>query len=288
MSVLAPTARVLFCEGKPQSLDAALLNRLVEGNATMPTIVPVGGKYGLKSFASGWRAGGKSPGNQIAFRDRDFDAEPGIEIQLIEEPNGGPTSSLKVYLTHRAAIETYLLDADLIHQYWDECHRLGHNWKHGPSDGRDAISQWMEDAAQSVVFYQASRWALASLKPGRRWPILETKWTGASGMLPDSLTENECWESARKLVEEFGTVAGSVSESRLREAFDRFKAQFQAPAFFASQQYMVWFHGKDLLKAMQRMKLNLFGLERSFLPWAVERLAWRAHLDLCQLSELLS
>jgi len=50
MSVISQ-GKLLFCEGKPDSLDYASLSRLV--NQTV-TVIPAEGKQGLKTFAKGW------------------------------------------------------------------------------------------------------------------------------------------------------------------------------------------------------------------------------------------
>ena len=57
MSVTGPKVRVLFCEGNSESYDSAILNRLLEGKPPGTLIVPVGGKYGLRSFMLGWSKG---------------------------------------------------------------------------------------------------------------------------------------------------------------------------------------------------------------------------------------
>ena len=123
-------AQHLFCEGKPKSLDALLLNSLLLGRADVQ-IVPVGGKYGMRAFIEGRLSDYETPPSFIGFRDRDFDKEPPEDISLIRERESGKP----IWLTHRACAESYLLDGALIHEYWHDS-SLGPSWRHGPSRGK--------------------------------------------------------------------------------------------------------------------------------------------------------
>jgi hypothetical protein len=74
VSVISLSTKLLFCEGKPDSLDYAILARLV-GNPNI--VIPAGGKYGLGAFIQGRLSSylNQKP-SYLAFRDRDFDAVP--------------------------------------------------------------------------------------------------------------------------------------------------------------------------------------------------------------------
>jgi hypothetical protein len=78
--VISSSTKLLFCEGKHDSLDYAILARLV-GNPNI--VIPAGGKYGLGAFIQGRLSSymGQKP-SYLAFRDRDFDAVPPSEIML--------------------------------------------------------------------------------------------------------------------------------------------------------------------------------------------------------------
>ncbi|GAA6618386.1 hypothetical protein NUACC26_041970 [Scytonema sp. NUACC26] len=107
MSVVS--GKVIFCEGKQTSLDFRLLNRVVENLLIdKPTIVPSGSKFTFSVFTQGYFSRDR-PINQryIIFRDRDFDAKPTAHIGLIQ--------SNSMFLTYRACVENYLLNAELIH-----------------------------------------------------------------------------------------------------------------------------------------------------------------------------
>lgn len=112
MSVVS--SKIIFCEGKEESLDSKLLERVLETlPAERPTIVPYGSKFSFSLFAQGYFCGKKIDSQKyLVFRDRDFDAKPSEEVRLIQ------LRSQPVWLTHRACIENYFLDPDLIHAYW--------------------------------------------------------------------------------------------------------------------------------------------------------------------------
>ncbi len=285
MSVLSGGTKLVFCEGPPDpneqaSFDKVLLNRMLHGKPPNTVIVPAGGKHQLRAFIQGRlareNAGGISA-NYLAFRDRDFDAEPNAEVSLIQFRSGE-----SIYMSHRAAVENYLLDVSLIHRYWKENLKIGPSWKHGDSPGEEVIRSWMDEAARALTNYQSIRWALARLKPSDRWPEVRTTWTIGSGSLPSSLDERECLEQAKKLVSDFSTATARVSEANLLERYAEYLVRFSAEQFVIQSDYLVWFHGKDLKKAMQRLRPNSISLDH-FCGWAVSNLDWKQHIDLQEL-----
>ena len=182
MSVVS--GKVIFCEGKHTSLDFRLLNRVVENLLIdKPTIVPSGSKFTFSIFTQGYFSR-EQPTNQryIIFRDRDFDAQPTGNIELIQLRS--------MFLTHRACVENYLFNADLIHKYWDtkyaeKVNNPSSKWGHGSSPGSEVISAWIEEAAMSLQDYQTIRWALADLlQSSATRTQFKTTWTGGSGKLP--------------------------------------------------------------------------------------------------------
>lgn len=150
MSVVS--GKVIFCEGKEESLDMKLLDRVVENLKERPTIVPAGSKFTLSVFAQGYFSRASTNRKGIIFRDRDFDTNPTDKIQLLE---------LKpMFLSHRACVENYLLNADLIHAYWvtkyqEKQDNPTSKWGHKNSPGIEDISAWIENAAKSLLEYQA-------------------------------------------------------------------------------------------------------------------------------------
>jgi hypothetical protein len=279
MSVTGRGTKLVFCEGGSESLDIRLLNRLLLGHPNA-LVVPVGGKWGIRAFMDGHLS--TFPANSqpefVAFRDRDFDAVPGTTPKLIELPGVKP-----IFLSHRACVENYLLDAELIHEYWDR-NRETPKWSHGASPGADQILEWMETAAKEIADYQAVRWALSRLKPGKRWPEVPTTWTDGSGDLPRSLQRDDCLPQARRLIESFERVTKGVSEKLFDQQVEQYLNQFGLPSFWEHRDYRIWFHGKDLQKAMQRSRPDRISLKH-FFSWAVDQVAWGEHPDLLELAE---
>lgn len=201
MSVISQ-GKLLFCEGRPKSLDYAILSRLVNQAAT---IIPAEGKQGLKAFAKGRLSNypRQSP-HYLIFRDRDFDAPPPSLPQLIPLGSGN-----QVVCTYRACIENYVLEATLLHQYWRD-RAITPKWQYGPSPTLEDLKNWIATGAKSISDYQAVRWALASLMPESGWPKVETSLKG-SGELPQSLQLDDCKKVAEQLIAKFENAAKLLS-----------------------------------------------------------------------------
>jgi len=281
MSVVGGGTKLIFCEGQPGSLDNRLLNRLLLGQPPSTLIVPSGGKRGLLAFIQGRLSSYAARPAHLAFRDRDYDRVPSEDEALIRLRPNTP-----VFLSYRAAVENYLLDASLVHDYWDTNRSEAPSWQYGDSPGADQIAEWMDDAARTLVHYQAVRWSLAGLKPAERWPELETTWTKGSGFLPESLDEGDCLAEAKKLVSEYTGSASEVREAKLVENYQQFAEQFAAPGFLRAPQYLIWFHGKDLCKAMHRLRPTWVSLYH-YCSWAVDRLERERYADLRELATMI-
>lgn len=275
MPVTSSATPLLFCEGKPNSLDYLLLQRLATGPVQ---ICPVGGKYALNAFMEGRLSSfGDHPPAFLGVRDRDFDVEPPEAPSLIELSGEKP-----LWMTHRACIESYFLDPELLHQYWSFC-ATGPQWKYGPPPSIQELGTQIEAAARAIANYQAVRWALAQLKPGRRWPEVQTTWRKGSGDLPLDLDRPACQQAGRELVRGFTAATALVTEERFDEQEEHFHTLFHEPDFFQQQRYLVWFHGKDLLTALRR-QLNFSQPEMAdYCTWAAQNLNLATHPDLQEL-----
>ncbi|MEZ2231735.1 hypothetical protein [Microcoleus sp.] len=265
-------------------MDNQLLGRVLETlPAERPTIVPCGSKFNFSSFAQGYFSGQKIGSQKyLVFRDRDFDAKPSEEVRLIQ------LGSQSVWLTHRACIENYFLDPDLIHDYWREKYIEKQEnpiskWAHKDSPGIDRIAQWMENAAKSLQDYQAVRWALGELlfsSPTRTQ--LKTTWTGGSGQLPSSLALLDCRTEARELINQFRQAVETVTLDGFEASLANYHQQFSRSEFWSQKHYVIWFHGKDIQKEMQKQESQYISLER-FFYWAANKLDINRHLDLREL-----
>ena len=88
--------------------------------------------------------------------------------------------------------------------------------------------------------------------------------------MPSSLDESSCLDEANTLVREFTDATAQVSEAKLVENYKRFFGRFSAVTFLSQGEFLIWFHGKDLQKAMQRLRqtqspLNTFSHGQSII-----------------------
>ncbi len=283
--------KVVFCEGKLSSLDYSLLNRLVDGFPDAPSIVPAGSKFTFSVFARGYFFPEEVRHKRfIVFRDRDFDALPDGGIRLLE-----PETELgkkNVFLTHRACIENYLIDANWIHEYWSDRYAEKQEnpqskWGHGNSPGIEELQSWIEKGAERIKAYQAVRWALSDIQRiGHPRAILKTTWTGGSGRLPPSLDLDDCQGQALVLIENFRTNTDMVTKDAFLESFDKYWIRFSEQTFWEDKKYMIWFHGKDIQKSMQQLRPGFISLSHYFLP-GISKIDLKRHPDLLELENII-
>lgn len=276
--------KIIFCEGKKSSLDFSLLNRLFESfPSNKPTIVPAGSKFTFSVFAQGYFSPDEVGSQQyIVFRDRDFDVYPTENIRLLKPIK----SQDKVFATHRACVENYLLDPHLIDNYWlskftEKQDNPSSKWGHGNSPGVETIKNWIENSARHLQEYQAVRWALGDLlqMSGSRVQ-LTTTWTGGSGKIPVSLELQDCKSQAQDLINQFIQGVKAVNQEDFEESLAKYQRQFTQVDFWHNQDYLIWFHGKDIQKMMQKNESNYISLN-TFFDWAI------AHLDIAQYPDLV-
>lgn len=285
MSVVS--GKIIFCEGKQSSLDFRLLNRVVENILTnKPTIVPSGSKFTFSIFIQGYFSRDGAINQQyIIFRDRDFDVQPTANIGLIQFKS--------MLLTHRACVENYLFNADLIHNYWhtkyiEKQDNPTSRWEHKNSPGIEAISAWIEEAARSLQDYQTIRWALSDLlQSSAARHQFKTTWTGGSGQLPSLLTLHDCQTQAVALINQFQQAVGTVTLDRFEQSLAVYQQQFAEEEFWTQKQYLIWFHGKDIQKAMQRQKSQYISL-KYFFNWALNEIDVNQYPDLIELQNRIS
>lgn len=293
MSVVSG-GKIIFCEGKKTSLDSALLNRLLDGLPGKPTVVGAGGKFNFTAFADGY-FGDTEQRNQhwLAFRDRDFDTEPTPEVRLVFKHN--KSGKNKILLSHRACVENYLLDSELIHKYWSdkfqEKQEFQSKWAYKDSPGIEALQAWIRNSAEELWEYQAICWALAEVAnmSGAREQI-RTTWTDGSGKLPDSLKLEDCEPCALDLIKQFRKATDNINETTFRQALNKYTQKFDPAnrAFWDNRDYLIWFHGKDIQKVMARQRMptckNPISLGDYF-EQAIKYIDFNRHPDLIELRE---
>ena len=246
--------------------------------------MPAGSKFTFSVFAQGYFSPDEVGSQQyIVFRDRDFDVCPTEDIRLIK-----PIKSQedKVFATHRACVENYLLDPNLIHNYWlskivEKQDNPSSKWGHGNSPGVENITEWIEKSARDLQEYQAVRWALADLlQMGGSRVQLKTTWTDGSGKIPFSLELQDCKSQAQDLINQFIQSVEAVNQGNFEASLAKYQSQFTQVDFWHNQDYLIWFHGKDIQKMMQKNRSNYISLN-TFFDWAI------AHLDIGQYPDLI-
>ncbi|MGD1863582.1 MAG: hypothetical protein ACFB0D_03415 [Phormidesmis sp.] len=282
--------KVVFCEGKRASLDYQLLNGVIaEGTGDEVTIVPSGSKFTFSVFAQGYFSPNDVADQRyLVFRDRDFDLNPTSEVKLL--PLRPELSSNSVFLTHRACVENYLLAPMLIHAYWQEkCKEKRENpvsrWGHKASPGVEQLNQWIESSANELKHYQAVRWALGDLiQASSSRQQLKTTWTGGSGKLPRMLDSISCRNEAAVMVDSFRQAVSTVTLESFNESLEKYETLFAQERFWTERQYLIWFHGKDLQKEMQKQEPSYISLANYFM-WAANEIDITQHSDLIELRE---
>ncbi|WP_174762918.1 hypothetical protein [Anabaena sp. UHCC 0187] len=255
--------KVIFCEGGLKSLDSGLIKRLLENLSNQITIIPTGSKFNFSVFVQGYLYTDEQQNNQnyMIFRDRDFDIEPTTEIKLLQIDKVGKRIDKRTFLCHRTCVENYLLNPELIHNYWvtkyaEKLENPISKWGHKDSPGIDNITKWIEDAARTLLHYQAVRWALGNLcQLSASKKQLKTTWT-QSGKIPISLILSDCKNEALSLINEFITTVSQVEAIKFEDSLNKYLQQFDQEEFWIQKQYLIWFDGKDIQAAMHKISQN--------------------------------
>ena len=288
--------KFIFCEGGANSLDRKILEKTMAGLSSFPIIVPSGGKGNMPNFMLGYMQKESSvverkDENAIGFRDRDFDAPVPGTPQLVKGNNP------KIYLSHRATIENYLLHPKVLFQFVHE-NKIPINI--GSIEDANMI---FREEAEKLKYYSAARHSLGAV---RQRVNLGTTWTAGSGTLPISLERDVCFREAFGLVEEMQNLANGMTEDvrglidengedniltngRFKRVFDYFCGKFDE-RFFESKQYMVWFHGKDLQKAIsQREAFSACQFPfKKYYEFALKNFDYTVFPDLVELHSILA
>lgn len=113
---------------------------------------------------------------------------------------------------------------------------------------------------------------------------LKTTWTGGSGKLPKSLALPDCKTAAVELINQFRQAVETVTQEKFEASVTRYQQLFNQETFWEQKQYLIWFHGKDIQKAMQIQKSEYISLD-NFFPWAINQLDITQHPDIVELQE---
>ena len=64
----------------------------------------------------------------------------------------------------------------------------------------------------------------------------------------------DCQTEAIQLINQFRQVVEQVTQDRFEESLAEYQQQFAQEKFWEQKDYLIWFHGKDIQKEMQRQK----------------------------------
>jgi hypothetical protein len=261
-------SKLLFHEGE---YDGIVLNKVIDGLKGV-TLIRAAGKYGLGAFMQGFETsanrGVVAPDRLMAFRDRDFDF-PVPDNESLIVPN-----QANQCVSYRTTIENYLLAPETLAAFNQE-KKLGISQLVDSAEAKALL----DEVANDITGYSGVRHALgATRKPTR----LETTWTGGSGNLPADLTHDHCKEKATKMIETFQEEVQTVSALTFDVHLDVFLQQFSEEAFIQQRKYLIYFHGKDLMKRLSQQLGNAFPV-KLYYRYALDHFDYKQFPDLVQL-----
>jgi hypothetical protein len=225
---------LLFCEGDGNSPDIKIMSQIKDSVASDVDvqIIPTGGKGQIGRFVDGYgRSGLNTHSGHIIFRDRDFDFEIPEKCQLIQ------TNNSKCFASYRTSVENYLLTPDNVCRFMNlnEIDLKGHK-----------VHDLFIGAAKKIQYYSILRYTLVH---HRQMAFSTASLIQDNRDLPKDLGEDSCKDSATKLIESFTSGALDVNLTNFEAYYNKTKERLNEE-FFVNQEYMVWFHGKNIETAL--------------------------------------
>ncbi len=262
----------LFCE---DDCHMGILANITSGLASEYDIrtVKTGGVRGQNAFVEGFlnRGGASTSSRSIVFRDRDFDFPIPDKPELrVEEKENKSICTL-----YRVTAENYLLSPELFKAYFQ------HLGKATQIDFADIF----ETSARQIATYSAARHTLAFFRDNFSF---RTSWTPQSGKLPTSLDREFCLKNAWSLVDEKQGKLCPINQTEFQEKYASFFSKFD-DNFFRSQQYFIWFNGKDLETSINQNlpKGSSISME-AYYRFALRQFDFRHFPDLVQFHNFLT
>jgi hypothetical protein len=115
---------------------------------------------------------------------------------------------------------------------------------------------------------------------------IKTTWTGGSGQLPDPLVLDDCRTKAVQLITQFRDAVDAITPEKFEENLDKYQEKFTQEEFWRQKQYLIWFHGKDIQKQMQKQQSRYISLSH-FFAWAIVNFQINQHPDLMELQSII-
>lgn len=258
----------LYCEGKKGSHDYDILEKVIEGR--LITIKPIGSKYGANAIMEYQEKNGNARSYfYLLFRDRDFDQPIPEEERLIIDR--------KTHYSYRTTIENYLLDVSTFFHFLQE---QKNNYK---LDTEEAVKALFIKVAKELKYYQAVRHTLGKLRFNNSF---NTTWVTGSGTLPNALDLETCRGEAWQLIE---NILNKSNQQWTKEIFEatlkEFLTLFEAESFFDELKFLVYYQGKDFVKALTQ-ELPNFPIE-NYYKYAKKHFDYKKYPDLVQLRAII-
>lgn len=277
----------LYCEGKKDSLDYAILEKLIPSDTIQ--IEPIGSKNCANAIIHflEWENEEEKDNNVVSkadyyffFRDRDFDKDlivypPSRLFSKIEKNNGKEVG--QICYSERTTIENYYYYPELFFEYIKD----KKEGKRNQIVSVDDVKLKFITVAQKLKYYQATRYALSKM-PNSAIRLGNT-WLDNSGKLPIDLTELECQKAVESLIESQITKTTRWTYNDLQIHYNHFLNIFNEPYFFEDFKFLIWFQGKDF-ETLLRNELGDFG---DYYRFAKKHIDYTKFPDLVELRNLL-
>ena len=251
----------IYCEGKRGSHDYDILEKVIDGLNNI-LIEPIGGKRGAKSAIQVFEKLAVTSDFKLFFRDRDFDKPvPDQEGLIIDS---------YVYFSYKPTIENYLLDINTFIEFALDDYGNEEN-----------IKRRFINAAITIKYHQAVRHTLGAL---REPTDFGTNICESSGILPEDLSRDFCRNQGIITMQNGKSKADRWTIEQFDEKLTFFEDKFD-DRFFQNMEFINWFHGKDLAKAISQ---EFEGISlRGLYSYTKTNFDYLKHADLAQLRAII-
>jgi hypothetical protein len=253
----------IYCEGNQKSHDFEILKKIFNNKNVF--ISPIGSKKGAEETIEIYENGREKSNAFLFFRDRDFD------VPVPEKPS--LTQKGFTFYSYRTTIENYLLDATC---FFDFIKERKFQKKYKINSVSDVQNLFIK-AAKKISYYQALRHTLGQLSAPDDF---KTTWMSkGSGHLPLQIDDkNFCRNKALERVPQH-------TEDAFDAHLNAFLERFEITYFYENGDYLVWFQGKDLAKALCLLLPN-FPMA-GYYRFAKMHFDYRKFEDLVELREVI-
>jgi hypothetical protein len=79
----------------------------------------------------------------------------------------------------------------------------------------------------------------------------------------------------------------TITPEKFEENLAKYQEKFNQEEFWRQKQYLIWFHGKDIQRQMQKQKSRYISLKDFFEKWAISKIDINQHPDLMELQGII-